>query len=58
MEGSVNASLVETPSDALDTVFSQVPEGSEVIILCGDDVSCFGAKLTGLEFQKSVVRFL
>ncbi len=51
VSGSINISLMSTPSIELPKVFDQVPAGSTIITVCGDYVDCFDAKMVGVELE-------
>lgn len=56
--GSVNIPLIQTPTDALESAFGQIPANSRVITICDAYVNCFDAKLTGIEAEQRGHTFL
>lgn len=55
---SLNISIFFTPSNVLEDLFAQVPEGVSVITVCDDYVSCFDAKIAGVKLEKLGHTFL
>lgn len=51
IDGSINISVIFTPSDELDALLDQVPADSQVITVCDDFVSCFDAKIVGIKLE-------
>lgn len=51
IDGSVNISVIFTPSDELDALLDLVPDGADVVTVCDDFVSCFDAKIVGIKLE-------
>lgn len=56
--GSFNIPLMSTPSVNLEDVFAQTSASAQVITVCDDYISCFDAKLTGVELERRGRTFL
>jgi rhodanese-related sulfurtransferase len=56
--GSVSVPTMYTPSENLEQVFSQIPNGSKFITVCDGYVNCFDAKVTGVELERRGNEFL
>jgi rhodanese-related sulfurtransferase len=52
IEGSVNVSVLHTPTSKLEAMFSQVPEKSRVILIVDDHWSSFDGFITGIELER------
>ncbi len=51
IDGSINISVIFTPTVDLQPALEQVPANSEVITICNDFVSCFDAKIVGIKLE-------
>lgn len=58
LAGSTNISAMFTPSDELEEKLGSVPEGSTVITVCDDYLSCFDAKIVGVKLERYGHTFL
>jgi rhodanese-related sulfurtransferase len=56
--GSVSFPVIYTPSDKIQAAMDQVPNGSSIITICDDFVSCFDATIVGAKFEKRGDTFL
>ncbi|PLX20859.1 hypothetical protein C0584_03685 [Candidatus Parcubacteria bacterium] len=52
IKDSINISILKTPSDQIEEVLSNIT-GDRVIVVCNSLVSCFDAKASAVEIEKS-----
>jgi rhodanese-related sulfurtransferase len=58
IQGSYSIPILYTPTDKIEEVFGQIPQGSTVITVCDGYVNCFDAKITAVELESRGYTFL
>lgn len=58
IDGSINISMMSTPSNKVDEVFWVISKGTRIIVICDEYINCFDAKITGIELEKRWAIFL